>query len=152
MASYLGAMEPSAARATVSNLTPSWEHDDAPVEGTLAAAVVEQAVYAEMGPQHARLISPPADFAQPTAPAPTYHAVLNHDVVDHHGAPLEYEELSARDIAREALRARIIAFAEQREHRSAFEVAFIFLSAAVAVLLAAPALVRVLLAARGIEV
>jgi hypothetical protein len=65
---------------------------------------------------------------------------------------VDYDLLRRRDIARELLRDRLVRMAEQREHRSAYEIAFILLAAAVAVLLAAPPLVQVLLAARGIQV
>lgn len=100
----------------------------------------------------------------PAAAAPAVEALA--DAIEEHrpvrelgdrvAAPRElprapYDELQRRDIARELLRARLVAIAEQREHRSAYEVAFIFLAAALSVLLAAPPLVRVLLAAHGIE-
>lgn len=77
------------------------------------------------------------------------HAQL---LLDDEGLPdVDYDLLGRRDIARELLRARLVALAEQRERRSAYEIAFILLAAAVAVLLAAPPLEHVLLAARGIE-
>lgn len=62
---------------------------------------------------------------------------------------VDYDALRRRDIARELLRARLVAIAERRERRSAYEIAFIMLAAAVSVLLAAPPLVQVLLAAHG---
>jgi hypothetical protein len=64
---------------------------------------------------------------------------------------VDYDVLQRRDIAKELLRARLVAIAEQRELRSAYEIVFILLAAAVAVLLAAPPLVQVLLAANGVQ-
>jgi len=64
---------------------------------------------------------------------------------------VDYELLRRRDIARELLRARLVAIAEQRELRSAYEIVFILLAASVSVLLAAPPLVQVLLAAHGVQ-
>lgn len=68
------------------------------------------------------------------------------------GAAVDYDALRRRDIAKELLRARLVDLAEQRERRSAYEIVFILLAAAVAVLLAAPPLVQVLLAAHGTQV
>jgi hypothetical protein len=71
---------------------------------------------------------------------------------DDDGMPVvDYDALHRRDIAKELLRARLVSIAEQREHRTAYEIVFILLAAAVAVLLAAPPLVQVLLAAHGVQ-
>jgi hypothetical protein len=61
------------------------------------------------------------------------------------------ERMHLRDIAREALRARLIAFGEGRQHRSTYESVFIMLAFAVMVLLCAPPIVDILLAAHGVR-
>ena len=61
------------------------------------------------------------------------------------------ESMRLRDVAREALRARMIAFGEGRQHRSTYESVFLMLAFAVMVLVAAPPLIDILLAARGIK-
>lgn len=61
------------------------------------------------------------------------------------------EKMLVRDVAREALRARLIAFGEGRQHRTAYETVFLMLAFAVMVLLAAPPLVDILLAANGVR-
>ncbi len=61
------------------------------------------------------------------------------------------ERMQVRDIAREALRARLIAFGEGRQHRSTYESVFIMLAFAVMVLLSAPPIVDILLAAHGVR-
>lgn len=58
-------------------------------------------------------------------------------------------QLGMRDLAREALRARLVAFGENRQHRSAYEIVFIMLAFAVMVLVAAPPLVDIFLAVHG---
>jgi hypothetical protein len=160
---------------TVSNLVPSWE--DAAMDGggsfepAAAATVVEQAVIAEAGPRETRRISPPERFdAAEERPgrderASTFsytlleaeddpwvdeaRAASSHD---QDGFPIvDYDLLRRRDIARELLRARLVSIAEQRQHRSAYELVFLMLAAAVAILLAAPPLVQVLLAAHGTQ-
>lgn len=161
--------------ATVSNLVPVWGDDDSggSFEPASAATVVEQAVRVERrlrvpepAPQP-RLIAPPERF-DPAERQPLRSAYqLLDDAPDtwaerhEPGAdtdpvedlpPVDYDLLHRREIAKELLRARLVAIAERRERRSAYEIAFILLAAAVAVLLAAPPLVQVLLAARGIEV
>jgi hypothetical protein len=166
---------------TVSNLVPVWEDElavvDEPVvmddgggsyEPTVAAVVVEQALQVE--PMPTRLVTPPERF-DPTERVPRPSAYAFDDVDEraderaggswqrseapsvHDDLPaVDYDLLRRRDIAKELLRDRLVRMAEQREHRSAYEIAFILLAAAVAVLLAAPPLVQVLLAARGIQV
>lgn len=61
------------------------------------------------------------------------------------------ERMHMRDVAREALRARMIAFGEGRQHRTTYESVFLMLAFAVMVLVAAPPLIDILLAARGIK-
>lgn len=151
---------------SVSNLVPVWDDqlvDDGggSFEPAEVATVVEQALHLE--PMPTRLVSPPERF-DPTEPvtassayavdaleggddrregrAPSIHAEL---------PAVDYDLLRRRDIAKELLRDRLVAMAEQRHQRSAYEIVFILLAAAVAVLLAAPPLVQVLLAARGIQ-
>lgn len=122
------------------------------------ATIVAHATRVEAGgpAQAERMISPPEyfDAAEPIRPSSSFAYDLldppGDDALDEAPLPaLDYDDLRRRDIARELLRARLVAIAEQREHRSAYEIAFILLSAAVAVLLAAPPLVQVLLAAHG---
>ncbi|MCW2960176.1 MAG: hypothetical protein JWM90_563 [Thermoleophilia bacterium] len=167
-------------RASVSNLIPSWEpeHAEGPVSEPLGTSVVEQAVAAHVVEQaqvveharqperspavHARRITPPPtyDVGDVTDPVPV-RSSFAYDVLSKDPEPIveplmaltvdDVDVLSTQTLAREALRGRILAFAQQRERRSAYEIAFILLAGAVAVLLAAPPLVRVLLAARGIE-
>lgn len=165
IAAYLGSMDPSrsSSSSSVSNIVPVWDEaivDDgggsfAPAE---AATVVEQALHVE--PMPTRLVSPPERF-DPTERVPSASAYAvdalddrNDRVPAIHGdlPAVDYDLLRRRDIARELLRDRLVTMAEQRYHRSAYEIAFILLAAAVAVLLAAPPLVQVLLAARGIQV
>lgn len=133
----------------------------------VAATVVEQALHPEQ-PAPTRLVSPPERF-DPTerVARPSAFAVdLDGDEADaadagwraerrvaiHDDLPeVDYDLLRRRDIAKELLRDRLVRMAEQRHQRSAYEIAFILLAFAVAVLLAAPPLVQVLLAARGIQ-
>lgn len=152
---------------TVSNLTPVWDgaaSDDGGSFAPLAAgAAVERAVGTRVHEERAAAsASPPVERPSPYAgiqevAAPTAAAeaavivAAPHRATDEHGVLVDYSELPRRDIARELLRARLVSIAEQREHRSAYEIVFVLLAAAVAVLLAAPPLVQVLLAARGIQ-
>ncbi|MCW2923217.1 MAG: hypothetical protein JWM98_621 [Thermoleophilia bacterium] len=148
--------------ASVSNLVPVWEDADGggtyePAEVAEVAVVVEQAVHADLTAIPPRHVSPPEHF-DAAEPAPAQSAFSYELLANAPGAhaldvmpPVDYDALRRRDIARELLRARLVAAAEQREHRSAYEIVFILLATAVAVLLAAPPLVQVLLAARGIQ-
>lgn len=152
---------------------------DSPVEPPMAAAIVDEAVRID-GQRATMLVTPPDEFdslpiredavieahvAESRAAhvqrvvgerpshaqlLETGHAIDTH--LDHEGLPVvDVDALRARDVARELLRARFIAIAERRERRSAWEVAFIMLAAAIAVLLTAPPLVQVLLAMHGVE-
>jgi hypothetical protein len=148
---------------TVSNLVPIFE--DAGVDGggsfepAEAATVVEQVVHATEAPRVARLVSPPERFdaAEPVERRSAFSYDLTRDAETtwaeerHAVDEVDFDALRRRDIAKELLRARLIAIAEQREHRSAYELAFLMLVAAVSVLLAAPPLVQVLLAAHGTQ-
>lgn len=161
---------------TVSNLVPSWEGpggDGGSFHPADAATVVEQVVHADYA-RPTRMVTPPEHFDAADAVDPpsafsyaslrdqeetwaerrgtAISEVLANPERDDEGLPVvDYEDLRRRDIARELLRMRLVTLAEQREQRSAYEIAFILLMAAVAVLLAAPPLVQVLLAARGIQ-
>lgn len=155
----------------MSNLVPIWE--DADGGGTFApdaaARVVEQAIVVEQleppvePPRAARLTTPPVEFDAASSPVRRSAYELLHEDdeswAERHpvGAlddvpAVDYDLLHRREIAKELLRARLVALAEQREHRSAYEIVFIMLAAAVAVLLAAPPLVQVLMAAHGTQV
>lgn len=170
-------MEPIAepAAASVSNLVPIWDELDpgGSFEPQSAAEVVEQVVSARpmMAPEQVDAASPVErgsafsygalverdgpTWAErhvtelPVRPSITEELVA--DGVDDVAPEVDYDDLRRRDIARELLRARLIAIAERRERRSAYEIVFIMLAFAVAVLLVAPPLVQVLLAARGIQ-
>lgn len=159
---------------TVSNLVPSWEDavgGGGGFEPAEAATVVEQAVQPEAG-RRTRLVTPPRNFddapaerravfaydllrEEPADATPVGHLTAARNPageLDDEGLPVvDYDALRRRDIARELLRARLVGLAEQREHRTAYEIVFIMLAAAVAILLAAPPLVQVLLAAHGLE-
>ncbi len=158
--------------STVSNLVPVWTNVDGggSYEPASANRAVEQAVLVEQAvaplePPHAtaRLVVPPMQFDEAEAPVrQSAYELLDEDAeswAEHEGLGMEdelpqvdYDLLHRREIAKELLRARLVAIAERRERRSAYEIAFILLAAAVAVLLAAPPLVQVLLAARGTQV
>lgn len=161
-------MQPPASSTpnAVSNLIPSWDETDdgggraaSPAEYAEVATVVERIARPAAPATPPRRITPPESYDVSTPlrrPTSFSHGLLADDEPTLAEAPellpeVDYEALRRRDIARELLRARLVAIAEQREHRSAYEIAFILLAAAVAVLLAAPPLVQVLLAARGIE-
>jgi len=151
---------------TVSNLVPVWDEpelvtepvrDPEPFDGggsfapAEAATVVAQVLRTEPAPE-TRLVTPPERY-DPT------------DFVERQSS-FSYDLLDDRDDTW-AERTGIAAPAEAaapvedvpapmpagivHERRSAYEIAFILLAAAVAVLLAAPPLVQVLLAARGIQ-
>jgi hypothetical protein len=129
-------------------------------EPAAAATVVEQAVHAEGAPRVARLVSPPERFdaAEPVERRSAFSYDLTRDdestwAEERRSAlpEVDYEALRRRDISKELLRSRLVAIAEQREHRSTYELAFLMLVAAVAILLAAPPLVQVLLAAHGTQ-
>jgi hypothetical protein len=102
-----------------------------------------------------RLVSPPERFdaAEPVPAASSfaYDLLRDDEPVTRQLPEVDYEALRRRDIARELLRARLVGIAEQRQHRSAYELAFLMLIAAVSILLAAPPLVQVLLAAHGTQ-
>jgi hypothetical protein len=154
----------SVSTLSVSNLVPVYE--DTAMDGggsfepAAAATVVEQAVHAEAAPRTARLVSPPERFD--AAEAVERRSAFSYDLLHDGDATwaedrqvampeVDYEALRRRDIAKELLRARLVAIAEQRQHRSAYELAFLMLVAAVSILLAAPPLVQVLLAAHGTQ-
>lgn len=162
-----GRFEPAAAAPAVEHAverTLRVEHR-APVAAARPAAPALPAVPAEVpatradpvgeARQRARPILPPEQFDAAEPPARrTAYELLDADESTWAEAeaalpPVDYDALRRRDIARELLRARLVAIAERRERRSAYEIAFIMLAAAVSVLLAAPPLVQVLLAAHG---
>jgi hypothetical protein len=59
------------------------------------------------------------------------------------------DHLDIRDIARERLRARLLAMHSSTKQRSTYEIVFLLLAAAVTILVTAPPLVDVLLAMHG---
>jgi hypothetical protein len=75
----------------------------------------------------------------------------DHTQAHPHVGP-ELDVLQRRDIARELLRARLRHALDVRERRSAWELAFLMLIGALCVLLAAPPVVQIVLAARGVQV
>lgn len=121
---------PNTPTTSVSNLIPVW--DEAADGGSWHPDHAGEAVRQSLRPPSMveQLLDEPAPL--PTAP--------------------HYDTMHVRDIARELLRARLVAIAERRERRSAYEIVFILLAASVAVMLAAPPLVQVLLAAHGVQV
>lgn len=128
-------------------------HIDGPVDVPFATAVIEEAVRADEA-----LHASQAQVVQVVAPAhierprPVHEALLDADGLDEEGLPhVDVEQLRARDVARELLRSRLLAIAERRERRSAWEIAFILLAAAVTVLLVTPPVVQILLAMHGVE-
>lgn len=155
-------MDPSRPQPTsaVSNLVPIWDEirdGGGSFEPAVAATVVEQALQIE--PMPTRLVTPPERFdpAEPVPSPSAYSVGLLEDgdepVRIHDDLPaVDYDLLHRREIAKELLRARLVRMAEQREHRSAYEIVFILLATAVAILLSSPPLVQVLLAARGVQV
>jgi hypothetical protein len=169
-------MEPTAepAAASVSNLVPIWDELDrgGSFEPQSAAEVVEQVVSARpmMAPEQVDAASPvergsafsygalvdrdgPTWAERHVTERPVRPSITEELVADRIDElpKVDYDDLRRRDIARELLRARLVAIAERRERRSAYEIVFIMLAFAVAVLLVAPPLVQVLLAARGIQ-
>lgn len=135
---------------------------DSPVAEPIASAVVEEAVRAEQPVVVVQRQSRPDVQEQvrrsAARPRPIHEALLDDaqdaelDGYDEDGLPVvDFEALRARDVARELLRARLVAIAERRERRSAWEIAFILLAASVALLLSAPLLVQVFLAMHGVE-
>lgn len=149
--------------SAVSNLVPCWAPEDG--GGRYEAAGVDDAVVqligmTSSGVERVAVAPELVDPATAAAPVSAFSYDLLHDAdatwaeqSTHDDAPeVDYDVLRRRDIARELLRARLIHLAEQREHRSAFELAFLMLIAAVAVLLAAPPLVQVFLAMHGTQV
>lgn len=161
--------------ATVSNLVPVWDEPDGggSFEPTTAQAAIGRAVETAIRVEQLdpvrepmrtpRPITPPDSFDETDAPVRRSSYELLHeddsswierghgDAGDDDLPHVDYDLLHRREIAKELLRARLVRIAEQREHRSAYEIVFILLSAAVAVLLAAPPLVQVLLAAHGTQ-
>lgn len=132
-------------------VTPPDEFDHAPVrEDAVVEAYVVEAPVEVPAPRVAQV-------QRAIGERPSHAAMLDQDptravALDHEGLPIvDVEALRARDVARELLRARFLAIGERRERRSAWEVAFIMLAAAIAVLLTAPPLVQVLLAMHGVE-
>lgn len=133
--------------STVSNLVPTWELSEDLAGGSWRpdhGIVLEQS-----------LRRSPYKFLDQDSESLVQKEMVSRVLanVDEEGLPkVDYELLHRREIARELLRSRLIHLAEMRGHRSAYEIAFILLAGAVAVLLVAPVLVQVLLAARGISV
>jgi hypothetical protein len=161
--------------ATVSNLVPTWDEPDGggafePASaGRVVEQVVERAIRVEqLDPDrppagYVRRITPPEHFDATERPARrSAYELLDEDEsswAEHQGAAVDddlphvdYDLLRRREIAKELLRVRLVRIAEQRHHRSAYEIVFIMLAFAVAVLLTAPPLVQVLLAAHGTQV
>lgn len=138
---------------TVSNLVPVWEEPEvasndgggsfAPAE---AATVVAQALRVEAAPAP-RLVSPPERY-DPTDYVERQSA-FSYDLLDDRDDT--WAERTGLEPVDEDPASAPAAADTHRERRSAFEIAFILLTAAVAVLLAAPPLVQILLAARGIQ-
>lgn len=97
--------------------------------------------------------SAPTALAAP-APAPAFADAIwdGERRVDEMGEE-EIDQLASslalRDIAREALRARLIAIGAQREHRSTYELVFLMLAFAVMVMIVSPPLVQLAQALRG---
>jgi hypothetical protein len=160
--------------ATVSNLIPVWDVGDGggsyepATASQVVEAVVEQAARTS-APAESAAAPAPRRFAAPEQVDPAdrverrraYEVLVDDDatwaersadgVADDLPA-VDYDLLHRREIAKQLLRVRLVRLAEQREHRSAYEIVFILLAFAVAVLLAAPPLVQVLLAAHGTQV
>lgn len=150
----------------------AWNPEGAPaaVIGRVveSAIVVEQLDPERLAPRRTRMVTPPERF-DPTDRierrsayelheedegtwAEQHGLPLDDDAIDDDGLPVvDYDLLHRREIARQLLRQRLVGLAEMREHRSAYEIAFIFLIGAVAILLAAPPLVQVLLAMHGVK-
>jgi hypothetical protein len=160
-----------ASAATVSNLVPVWEDPGggghyepaAAVEAVEHAVLVQQVEPPASPVARPRLMSPPERFdpAEPVERRSAYGLLDDHEQtwaeandqeLDENLPSVDYDALRRRDIARELLRARLIALAERRERRTAYELVFLMLAASVSVLLAAPPLVQVLLAAHGTQV
>ncbi|MEO6866539.1 MAG: hypothetical protein ABI200_00800 [Gaiellales bacterium] len=151
--------------SSVSNLVPTWDDGSdgggsyAPRAVAQVATVVEQAVHAVAPRPTPQLIAPPERFdaaEEAVRPSSFTYDLLREDAQTwaEDGSQLpdvDYDALRRRDIARALLRDRLVAIAERRERRSAYEIVFILIASAVAVLLAAPPLVQVLLAANGIQ-
>jgi hypothetical protein len=139
---------------------------EGPVTGFAARALIADVVAPDvampMVPQapndlqaRERLVAPERSsrLMRPGTDLSVHQRVVDTDVVVHAaGQPSEAElirELSLRDLAREAVRSRMINFGEQRAARSAYEIVFLLLAFSVTVLLTAPLLVEILLAAHG---
>jgi hypothetical protein len=130
------------------------QYIDGPVDVPFATAVIEDAVRADEAMHavsHAQVVQVVAP-AHIERPRPVHEALLETEGLDEEGLPyVDVEQLRARDVARELLRSRLLAIAERRERRSAWEIAFILLAAAVTVLLITPPVVQILLAMHGVE-
>jgi hypothetical protein len=128
---------------------------DAPLAPAVAHAVVHEIAAAQ------ELKIAPARTAAPVAPMVETLEVAGTSVVpatvlaadDAALTEAEIDELIAelgmRDLAREALRARMIALATSTRQRTAYELVFIMLAFSVMVLLSAPPVVQIALALHG---
>lgn len=66
---------------------------------------------------------------------------------DHH----DLNSIGIKELAKEAVKARLFSVASAQERRSAWEVAFLILTMSIALLLTAPMMIKILLAMHGIE-
>lgn len=111
------------------------------------AAVTAPAVPAVPAPPAGR-VEPPRAVDVAHLPKQFQHEAAEDDLTDDEIAEL-IDDLSMRDLAREALRARMIAFGENRHQRSAYEIVFLMLAFSVTVLITTPPLVQLALALHG---
>lgn len=99
---------------------------------------------AEGSPETLRFAAAPAEPAVVVAPGELRARQEESEEVEKLVA-----QLGLRDVAREALRARLVAFGEAQRRRTAYETVFVLLAFSVTVLVTAPPLVDVLLALHG---
>jgi len=138
----------SSMRSSVSNLMPVWDGSGASDAGSYqpeaAPIVVAQVVSTPPAPAPTQLpavptrrVAAPERFdasVEPAAPRSAFTYELLHgedDLMGPDDAPIELDDA--------------------RERRSAFEISFLMISAALSILLAAPPLVQILLAAHGTQ-
>lgn len=126
----------AAARPSISNLVPVWDSGaDETGAGSYVPEAAPAAVARAVTTRPARRIAPPEQFdaAREVEPRVSAFSYL-----------LEREEDAGPDDLP-------IELDERAERRSAFEIAFLMISGALSVVLAAPPLVQILLAAHGTQ-
>lgn len=135
-------------------LPPTTPDSDSPVARDIAAATIASTVTSDqlvIAPPVPALAASMTETLSVVAAPEQLATVLDRDEAELTEAELDelIAELGMRDIAREALRARMVSAAINARQRSTYELVFLMLAFSVMVLVSVPSLVQLALALRG---